>query len=355
MPNDQGLVILVFMRTAKASLRLFLAFAGTLVLSTFLRPVAAADYPNVWNHDWPKTDFSIHSVPISEIFSGGPPKDGIPAIDDPMFLPVAKVVDLGPLEPIIALQVGRETKAYPLRVLMWHEIVNDEIGGIPVTVTYCPLCNSSIVFDRRLDGRVLSFGTTGNLRNSDLVMYDRGTESWWQQFIGEAIVGSLTGKKLNILPSRLESFERFKARVPEGKVLVPNNPGARDYGRNPYAYYDSRSAPYPFFQGDMPEGIEPMERVVVVEGEAWSLPLLREKKTITRGDMEIRWQRGQNSALDSDAISKGRDVGNVVVRRRKGEAWEDVSHDNTFAFVFHAFHPKGIIHKNDIVGTGRAD
>ncbi|MFC3323608.1 DUF3179 domain-containing (seleno)protein [Mesorhizobium cantuariense] len=111
-----------------------------------------------------------------------------------------------------------------MRVMIWHEIVNDVVGGIPVTVTYCPLCNTGIIVDRRLDGRTLDFGTTGKLRNSDLVMYDRQTESWWQQYGGEAIVGDLAGRSLKILSSRLESLKSFRERAPEGRVLVPNDP-----------------------------------------------------------------------------------------------------------------------------------
>ena len=320
----------------------------TLVLSALiLLGIAHAHaYPGSWDSEWPKTDFDKHNVDLGEIFSGGPPKDGIPAIDDPKFRPVAEIDDLGPQEPVIALSVNEETKAYPLRILMWHEIVNDTIGGVPVTVTYCPLCNSSIVFDRRLDGQVLDFGTTGKLRNSDLVMYDRQSESWWQQFIGEGIVGVMTGKELKILPSRLESFERFKKRAPYAKVLVPNTLNFRSYGNNPYAGYDSRKRPYGFFKGDLPEGINAMVRIVVVDGEAWSLPLLRSKGVIDVGEgLEISWQAGQNSALDSRNISAGRDVGNIVVRKKDGAKWRDVAHDITFAFVFHAFHPKGVIHK----------
>jgi len=213
-------------------------------------------------------------------------------------------------------------------------------------VTYCPLCNSLIVFDRRLDGQVLDFGTTGKLRNSDLVMYDRQTQSWWQQFLGEGIVGAMTGKSLTILPSRLESFDRFKERAPSGMVLVPNSPNARRYGANPYVGYDSRDVPYGFFQGEMPEGIDAMVRVVVVNGEAWSMPLLSSKGIINAGGgMEIRWQAGQNSALDSQVITDGRDVGNIVVRQRNGDGWNDIAHDITFAFVFNAFHPGGVIHQ----------
>ncbi|MBT4220467.1 MAG: DUF3179 domain-containing protein [Rhodospirillaceae bacterium] len=302
--------------------------------------LAAANIPINWKLEWPRTDFSKHTIDLGEVFSGGPPKDGIPSIDSPKFTSLAESRGLSDSEPVVGLVINGDARAYPLRVLMWHEIVNDTVGGVPVTVTYCPLCNSSIVFERRLNGRTLDFGTTGKLRNSDLIMYDRQTESWWQQFLGEAIVGEMTGKNLVMIPSRLESLALFKQRAPTGKVLVPTNPSKRSYGTNPYAGYDSRTRPYGFFTGPFPEGIEAMVRVVAVGSEAWSLPLLRDKGSIRAGDLEIRWQAGQNSALDASTIAKGRDVGNVVVMRNG----KDVVHDVTFAFVFHAFHPNGVLH-----------
>ena len=316
--------------------------AALAVAAVLALPAAAGANPMFWAGEWPNTDFSRHSVDLAEIMSGGPPKDGIPSIDDPKVVPVSEITDLADTEPVIGVTVNGEARAYPLGILTQHEIVNDTIGGVPVTVTYCPLCNSSIVFDRRVDGQVLDFGTTGKLRNSDLVMYDRQTESWWQQFSGKAIVGKMTGKTLKMLPSRQDSFARFRARAPNGKVLVSNQPFRR-YGINPYVRYDSAQFPF-LFRGDLPEGIAPMVRVVAVGGEAWSLPLLRKKGTIIQGDLVLSWEAGQNSALDTRVIRRGRDVGNVVVQRRAGTRTEDVVHDVTFAFVFHAFHPEGTIH-----------
>ena len=319
------------------------------VLLALLLSAPASANPDIWRIEWPDTDFEQSSVDFIEIMSGGPPKDGIPSIDDPQFVPVASAEDLAEREPVIGLTLGGEAKAYPLRVLTWHEIVNDEIGGVPVAVTYCPLCNAAIVFDRRVevDGatEVLEFGTTGKLRRSDLVMYDRTTESWWQQFLGEAIVGSLTGTQLAMLPARLESWERFKAANPDGQVLVPNNEGMRSYGRNPYVGYDSASRPF-LYRGDYPDGIEPMAYVVAVGDQAWSLEKLKQAGSIESGELTLAWESGLASALDTEAISEGRDIGNVTVQRKgdDGQA-EDVVYDLTFAFVFHAFRPEGTIHK----------
>ena len=313
--------------------------AGAVVVVLVVGTVALQATPNFWKFEWPNTDFSKHSVPFDDILSGGPPKDGIPPIDDPKFVPLAEATGLADTEPVVGFGVGDDLRAYPIRVLTWHEIVNDEVGGVPVAVTFCPLCNAAVVFDRRASGKVLDFGTTGKLRNSDLVMYDRQTESWWQQFTGEAIVGSMLGTKLTFLPARLESFARFRERAPNGKVLVPNDPGNRPYGKNPYAGYDSSSRPF-LYKGALPEGIAPLARVVSVEKRAWSLDLVREKRRIETADgLLITWEPGQNSAMDARVIAEGVDVGNVVVQRKTGDGMEDLPYGVDFAFAFHAFYP----------------
>lgn len=319
------------------------AVIATLGLVGFSSASAQFDGPLPWGweREFPLNGFQKASVPIDEIISGGPPRDGIPAIDTPKFETVAQQLStLAPNEPVISLIKNGEAKAYPLRILMWHEIANDTIGGLPVAVTYCPLCNSAIVFERRVGGQVTTLGVSGKLRNSDMIMYDRLTENWWQQFTGEAIVGPRTGEKLKIVPSRLESFERFAKRAPNGQVLVPNNPNARRYGANPYVNYDSSARPF-LYRGSMPEGIAPMERVVRIDGTAWSLPLLRAQRRIVEGDLVLTWEPGQTSAVDTGRIVDGRDVGNVLVQRQTANGLVDVAYEVTFAFVFHAFEPGG--------------
>jgi len=165
---------------------------------------------------WSQTDFNRCTVRLDEIISGGLGKDGIPSIDNPMIIAADRAGDLTPKGPVISLSINGEARAWPLRYLIWHEIVNDELGGVPIAVTYCPLCNATLVFDRRLDGQVLDFGTTGNLRKSDLVMYDRQTESWWQQYTGTDIIGTHAGRSLTVLASRLESWQQFSLRHPGG-------------------------------------------------------------------------------------------------------------------------------------------
>jgi len=346
-------------RTPASSRRIYLSVCerpetlGRMVrfLLAFALFFAAAGEPNAdpdtWKAEWPKTDFSRRSVPFDEILSGGPPKDGIPAIDSPQFRTTAEITDLADTEPVVSLHVGDRFRAYPLRILIWHEIVNDTIAGVPVAVTFCPLCNAAIVFDRRVDGKTLDFGTTGKLRNSDLVMYDRQTESWWQQFLGDGIVGTMTGKTLDILPARLESWADFKRRAPGGQVLVPNAAGMRPYGGNPYSGYDSLPRPF-LFSGKMPEGIRPLARVVSLRerNQAWSLALLRRKREIRLDDGSvIRWSPGQNSALDKASIAEGKDVGTVTVLRETPTGAQHIPYFVDFAFAFHAFRPRAPIHK----------
>jgi len=321
--------------------------ATVAVLATFVAATidarALAD-PAQWQVEWPDTDFDRSLVHFDDILSGGPPKDGIPSIDDPTFAPPEEV-DLPAQEAVIAIHNEAEARAYPLRILMWHEIVNDTFDGRPIAVTYCPLCNTGIVFDRTLEGETLEFGTTGKLRHSDLVMYDRTTESWWQQFTGEAIVGELAGATLEMLPSRLESYAMFLARNADRDmaVLVPDGTFSRDYGRNPYVDYDDeRSSPF-LFRGDLPEDIPAMARVVRVDDRAWSLDLLREQEVIETDDLRLSWVPGQASALDAARIADGRDVGNVVVERRTAEGWQDAVYSVDFAFAFKAFFPESEI------------
>lgn len=221
--------------------------------------------------EWPRTDFERHSVPLAEIISGGPGKDGIPSIDDPEFLTASKPLDwLDDAEPVIALilkdKSGQEVaKGYPIQILIWHEIVNDEIAGYPVAVTFCPLCNSSVVYDRRLDGRTLDFGVTGRLRKSDMVMYDRQTESWWQQLTGTAIVGELNGKILAMIPSRIMSWKDFRMTWPHGKVLSKDTGYYKQYGVNPYQGYDDINQS-PFLLSESPDPrLKPMDRVAVLK------------------------------------------------------------------------------------------
>jgi thiol-disulfide isomerase/thioredoxin len=273
------------------------------------------------------TDFSKHIVPYSEILSGGPPKDGIPAIDDPKTVAVAEAdAWLDPKEPVILVELGGEARAYPIQILMWHEIVNDTLGNVPVSVTFCPLCNMGIAFERAFGGQILDFGTTGRLRYSNLVMYDRQTETWWQQVTGEAIAGEYAGSRLAFVPASIVAWADFKSAHPDGTVLSRDTGHERDYGRNPYAGYDdAHQSPFAYRGPKTPDVLLPMARVVTVDlnGEAAAYPYdaLKEVRVVndTVGGMDVvvLWAPGTASALDNYNIAQGDDVGAATTFSRQ--------------------------------------
>ncbi|MDX1436978.1 MAG: DUF3179 domain-containing (seleno)protein [Anaerolineales bacterium] len=265
------------------------------------------------------TDFSVHSVSYKDVLTGGPPKDGIPAIDDPNFISISEADEwLSPTEPVVLVKIGDDARAYPLQVLTWHEIVNDTVDGQPVVVTFCPLCNTAIAFNREFDGQVLDFGTTGRLRFSNLIMYDRQTETWWQQASGDAIAGHYTGSQLEFLPAAIVSWADFKTANPDGLVLSRETGFRRDYGRNPYAGYDDiNSSPFLFRGPDNTDRLPAMERVLTIElngdGVAYPYSTLTEVGVVNDeigGELvAVFWESGTASALDASALAQGRDVG----------------------------------------------
>jgi hypothetical protein len=333
--------------------------------------------------------FPTSLVDRDSIVSGGPPPDGIPAIDDPQFAPARTINWLADNEPVLALQLGEQVRAYPVQVMIWHEIVNDQVGEVPVTVTYCPLCNSGIAFDPRVDGRVLDFGTSGALHQSALVMYDRQTESLWTHFDGRAVVGTLVGEQLRPLPLSTVSWKDFAAVHPDAPVLTRDTGYERLYGRNPYIGYDQADRPLTgFVTGDVDDRLPPMARVVGVHvqgapGGAASLAVattdLAEQGVITiqvDGRQVTLWHApGTTSSLHRQNIADGEDVGatgvfytdhesstldftrsgDEFVDERTGSIWnvlgeaiagplagehlEPVPHVDTFWFAWAAYRP----------------
>lgn len=271
------------------------------------------------------TDFTKRSIAWDEVLSGGPPKDGIPAIDQPTFESVEAAGErLAGQSPVLFFAHGAVTRAYPLDILIWHEIVNDVVDGLPVAVTFCPLCNASIVFDRQVGDRTLDFGTTGKLRKSDLIMYDRQTESWWQQALGEAIVGEFTGTRLTFLASQVMSFGDFAAEFPTGEVLAIPAEFNRSYGQNPYTGYDSTAQPF-LYDGELDGRLPATERVVGITlgdvAKAYPFTTLTKYRVandaIADTPVVIFFKRGVSSALDTALIDQGRDVGSTVVFDRR--------------------------------------
>ena len=276
------------------------------------------------------SDFSDPQLPAplvdpGLILSGGPPPDGIPAIDQPQFVGVFDNLELlDPAEPVVALVVDDDARAYPVRIMIWHEIVNDVVGGVPVSVTYCPLCNSASTYVRRINGVDTTFGTSGLLYLSALVMYDRATESLWTHFDGRSVAGVLAGLELEALPSPLLSWADFRAAYPNGLVLDERNTGhRRSYGSNPYVGYDDPDSFPSFYRGPEDTRAVAKQRIVGIthgpETKAYSLEVIaggdaRATNDAVGGDpVVILWKTGQASALDTADIEDGYDVGSVGV------------------------------------------
>ena len=354
-------------------------------------PAAGAKFP------WEMAEQPPSSIPLDEVISGGPPPDGIPSIDAPSFVTAAEADEwLGPREPVISLVRGDTVRAYPLQIVTWHEIVNDEIDGEPITVTFCPLCNSAIAFERSVDATpdaramlgtddvVLDFGTSGRLYRSNLVMYDRQTKSLWVQFTGESFTGPFMGTDLVNVPVQIVGWSDVKTAHPEVEVLSRDTGQSRPYGSNPYVGYDDvDSSPF-LFDGSTDDRLRPMERVVAVsEGEdsvAYRFTDLEARAddgaaVVTDRDWVVFYELGAASALDSSRIADGRDVGATGVFRPtlegrelsfevrdgafvetttgsrfdilgrgvsgplEGEQLDAVVHDDTFWFVWATFRP----------------
>lgn len=267
-----------------------------------------------------KTDTSKKSIELSELKSGGPPKDGIPAINNPGFISSEEADSwIDPSEPLISFEMNGIARAYPLQILIWHEIVNDHFGDTPVLITFCPLCYSAIVFDRRIDDETHQFGVSGFLRHSDMIMFDRKTESLWQQFTGEAIVGEYTGKKLEILPSQIISYQQFKEAYPDGQILSKETGIDRPYGRNPYSGYDDVNNT-PFLAGDIEDDrLKPLQKVIGVrigdQQKAYPYPASQSEGVINDEladePIVVFHIEGARSALDAPEISDSRKDGST--------------------------------------------
>ncbi|TVQ38112.1 MAG: DUF3179 domain-containing protein [Spirochaetaceae bacterium] len=267
-----------------------------------------------------KTDFARALIPYSEVVAGGPPKDGIPAIDTPRFVSVAAAERwMGNDEAVLAVTVRGTTHLYPLQILMWHEIVNDQVGDTPLAVTYCPLCNTGVVFERRFDRELLDFGVTGRLIYSNMIMYDRQTESWWVQATGRGVAGRYAGQQLALVPSTLLPWRQARDSYPQAQVLSFETGYRRDYGRNPYVGYDSAADPF-LYRGPQvtdADSEDAMMRVLsVYHGDAVaaiSFPQLAAERVVRREldgtDVVVFWAAGTASALDDSWVSGGRDVG----------------------------------------------
>ncbi len=259
------------------------------------------------------------------------PRDSIPALDEPTFISPHEATWLTDREPVIAVQHRGEARAYPLQIMTWHEIVNDTIGGTPVAVTFCPLCNTAIAFERPLiDGTPTTFGTSGKLINSNLLMYDRATRSLWPQVTGTALTGELNGQSLPRVPAQIVAWADFRSAHPDGSVLSRDTGFDRRYGENPYPGYDDVDrAPF-LYSGEVDGRLAAVERVLGVSlaDDHVAFPYFRLRENAAAGvglgqdrvgghPVVVFWKQGTTSALDRAEISISRDVGSAAAFSRR--------------------------------------
>lgn len=273
-------------------------------------------------------------IPLDEILDGGPGKDGIPSIDHPKFISLAEANSQFQTDgPGLVVQINGEAKFYPYQILVWHEIVNDTVGNTPVLISYCPLCNSGIVFERKVKGQVVEFGVSGKLYNSDLLMYDRKTESLWSQITGRAVVGPLTGTELTQLEANAVSYKTFAEKFPSGRVLSKDTGFSRDYDRNPYGNYaQTPGTIFPVKRTD--QRLQPKAKILGIEVsgkfKAYPEDVLKAKGTITDTVNGHKLELKDNGGLVS--ISDLTAGANLLAKP-------------TFWFAWFAFHPNTELYK----------
>ena len=313
-------------RLAYIALPIGIVIAALVLLPAVLTGAQSSEdncTPGRFRSQWPNTDFCNASVDFDTVLSGGPPRDGIPAVDNPAMETIEEAQQwLVEQSPVIAVEIDGEARAYPQAILMWHEIANDEIADVPVAVTFCPLCNSSLVFDRRHDEQVLTFGVSGVLRNSDMIMFDRESESWWQQFTGQGIAGEYNEDLLEIVPSQVIGFGQFAEQYPDGLVMSRETGANRSYGVNPYSGLDDSNTPVTgLFRGEYDPRLPDRSRVLAVDFDgttiAYPFGTLRDEIVINDSinDVEVVafWQPGVASSLDTREIDSGRDIGTAAL------------------------------------------
>lgn len=268
------------------------------------------------------------TIPLAEIHAGGPPRDGIPSIDRPKFVAASRVKFLAADDMVISFTHGNEIRAYPLRILVWHEIVNDRIGDLAINVSYCPLCGSAMVFDRTQGGRVLEFGVSGLLYQSDVLMYDRQTESLWSQMEMAAVSGPQVGQKLRLLASQHMTWRAWKKEFPAGSVLSTDTGFDRDYDRQPYDGYERNPGtvfPVKITRTELPT--KAWIAGVVMNGAARAYPHDRlpdgveVEDTVGGSTLRVRYDRGSRRLTVIDA---------------EGAA---VPYVSAYWFAWQAFHP----------------
>ena len=318
-----------------------------------------------------ETDGVKHSIPLDKIKGGGPPKDGIPSIDHPVFVDVSDSQFMSDSDTVIGLEINGEAKAYPIFILVWHEIVNDKVGGTPVSVTYCPLCYTNQVFERVINGQEVEFGTSGKLYNSNLLMYDRLTESYWSQALGIAVKGELTGYQLNLIPFDVITWGDWKKLYPDTMVLTTNTGHIRSYATDPYGNYyteprimfpvehsDDRMHPKEIIIGINQDNIykaykqNDVESNVIINDSVGETPIMlvslfSENSRVydrTIYDNVLDFESINGKIFDTQTNSEWNYDGLSISGELEGEQLERMPIEPGFWFEWVAFHPETLVY-----------
>ena len=285
----------------------------------------------------PFNDFDVanSSIAASEIHQGGPPRDGIPSIDKPIFVSANKADHIKPQDRVLGLQRNGVSKTYPISIMNWHEIVNDEIDGEAVVITYCPLCGTGVAFSAHAGGRQLSFGVSGLLYNSDVLLYDRETESLWSQLLARAVSGPMKGTRLKLIPLEHTRWNDWQKRQPQTLVLSTDTGYSRDYDRDPYVgYEDSNGIYFPVAHSD--PRYHPKEQILGIEinGQFKAYPFAELSRSdgvikdqLNGEELNIHYNHDSRSARATD--SKGNPIAAI----------------RAFWFAWIAFHPETSVFK----------
>jgi len=306
------------------------AFISMLMLSTFVQAESKNGF-----------ELSQASISSDQIFQGGPPRDGIPAINEPKFIAANQASFLKDHDRILGLALGNEIKAYPVNIMNWHEIVNDKTAGKNIAITFCPLCGTGMAFDTQIDGLELVLGVSGLLYQSDVLLYDRQTESLWSQIMSEAISGPMKGKKLKQLNLEHTSWKDWLKRYPKTKVLSPKTTFMRDYSRNPYAGYASSKTLYFDVKHTAPSIFHPKEQVlgITLDGQFKAYPFTELSKnnmrtfedTFAGTSLKVHWNEQARSAY---------------ITNNKGDRLVSTT---AFWFAWFTFHPDTLMYKTEVV------
>lgn len=274
-------------------------------------------------------DYSKHNIPLDEIHDGGPSKDGIPALLDSQFIRAEEADYLNPNDRILGVSLNGESKAYPIRILNWHELVNDRVGGEDILVTYCPLCGTGIVFNAQISGKRMLFGVSGKLYNSDVLFYDKTTESLWSQLMMEAVTGPLTGQKLSMIPAAHTTWQDWQEKHPDTRVLSSQTGYTRNYELNPYSSYgQSQEILFPVRYSDQRLPAKSWVIGIILDGraKAYSVVKLRNGPLLIQdivGGIEIE--------IDFDSTHQ-----NAIVTDKQGR---EIPSIQSYWFAWSAFYP----------------